>query len=242
MLTLGDRLIIGFLVATVVWTLFGLPFIYLHWDWLMNEAVGFFTFLLFVVGGLQLLLFFWQLTLIRQSLAPAQAAADAALLSARAAIAIELPIIRAEAGKLGYGTSQDGAGQRRYVYIDNLMLSNLGRTKAFPVEIQFGCTIGDKLPEVPTYPHTKPFRTNAILEPDPKGSAEVPLREFDFDAPAEIYERLRSNSVKLWFYCNLVYLDFMDARHEVGFCWRQVESFGMGVFRADPTLAYNKKT
>jgi hypothetical protein len=89
-----DRLIIGFLVATVVWGLFGLPFIYLNWDWLMNEAVGFFTFLLFVVGGLQLLLFFWQLTLIRHSLAPAEAASKAALAQANATLAAERAYVK----------------------------------------------------------------------------------------------------------------------------------------------------
>jgi hypothetical protein len=83
--TLEDRLMIGFLVATVVWGLFGLPFIFLHWDWLMNEAVGFFTFLLVVVAGLQLVLFFWQLSLIHQSLDDTKIAAEAAKTSADAA-------------------------------------------------------------------------------------------------------------------------------------------------------------
>jgi hypothetical protein len=54
-------------------------------DWLMHEAVGFFTFLLVVVGVLQLGLFAWQLTLIRKSLADTKVAADAAKDAANAA-------------------------------------------------------------------------------------------------------------------------------------------------------------
>ena len=51
------------------------------------------------------------MTLIRESLAPAQAAADGALLSARAAIGIQLPIIRVTPDKLGYGDIVSGGVQ-----------------------------------------------------------------------------------------------------------------------------------
>jgi hypothetical protein len=68
------------------------------------------------------------------------------------------------------------------------------------------------------------------------------LTEFSFEAPADVYERLRLKSASLWFYCNLIYLDFMQIRHEAGFCWRQHETIGMGTMRPDPTPAYNRKT
>jgi hypothetical protein len=53
--------------------------------WLTKDAAGFFTFLLVIVGGAQLLLFVWQLWLIRESLDDARIAADAAKESADAA-------------------------------------------------------------------------------------------------------------------------------------------------------------
>jgi hypothetical protein len=81
----GDRWIFGFLVTAVAWALFGLPFIYLNWQWLMHDAAGFFTFVLVVVGVLQLGLFAWQLTLIRKSLTDTRIAADAAKDAANAA-------------------------------------------------------------------------------------------------------------------------------------------------------------
>lgn len=59
-----------------VWSLFS-PIAY-PWEWLTRDASGFFTASLFVIGGLQLWLFYYQLKLIRQSLEPAQQAAKAA--------------------------------------------------------------------------------------------------------------------------------------------------------------------
>jgi hypothetical protein len=168
-------------------------------------------------------------------------AADAAILSARAAIAIELPIIRAVAQKLDYGYVQDETGRRQQVLISELFLSNLGKTKAFPVEIQIGCTIGRKLPKAPVYRFTKSFPVNAILEPDQRG-VEVSLSDFEFGAPPDIYNLLRARSINLWFYCNLVYFDFIQMRHEAGFCWKRHETTGTGAFFEDPTPAYNRKT
>src|SRR5262249_24159686 len=53
--------------------------------WLTKDAAGFFTFLLVIVGSFQVVLFVWQLWLIRKSLHDAKEAADAAQGAARAA-------------------------------------------------------------------------------------------------------------------------------------------------------------
>ncbi len=53
--------------------------------WLTHDAAGFFTFLLVLVALFQLGLFWWQLTLIRESLDDTKVAADAAMKSAKAA-------------------------------------------------------------------------------------------------------------------------------------------------------------
>jgi hypothetical protein len=57
--------------------------------WLTKDASGFFTFVLVVVGSLQALFFWYQLGLIRQSLAPAKEAADAAKINAQAVMDAE---------------------------------------------------------------------------------------------------------------------------------------------------------
>jgi hypothetical protein len=171
----------------------------------------------------------------------ARIAAIAATQSAKAAVAIELPILRMNAGGLGYGTNQDKSGKQFHVcWIDKIILSNLGRTNAFPVEIQLGWTVGDSLPETPSYPFLKTFPANEILDPI-KDSTEIMLSEFEYQTVPGLYELLRTRETNLWFYCNLVYLDFMDTRREAGFCWKQYETIGMGVLRPDATPAYNRK-
>jgi hypothetical protein len=169
--------------------------------------------------------------------------ANAADLSARAAIAIELPVIRTNVGKLGWGDTQDEAGRKRhFVYIDDLFFSNLGRTQAFPTEVECGCTFGEILAGVPTYTCKKILSTNTIFKPETENSYEVSMREFEFDVPADAYDRIRSQSAEMWVYCNLIYLDFMQNRHESAFCWRRYQGIGPGRFIAESKPAYNRKT
>jgi hypothetical protein len=190
-----------------------------------------------IIAVFTIILGFFTISLAKST----RVAADAAILSARAAIAIELPIIRADAQELGYGYVQDEAGRRQQVSIKQLVISNLGKTKAFPIELQIGCTIGHRLGKTPSYRFTKSFPINAIVEPDQR-SVEISLSEFEFEAPPDIYNLLRDRSTNLWFYCNLVYIDFMQMRHEAGFCWKRHETTGMGALFEDPTPAYNRKT
>ena len=151
-------------------------------------------------------------------------------LSARTALALELPILRASAGQLGYGYKQDEASRQHHVTVGVLVLSNLGKTKAFPSEVQIGCTIGHRLRRTPVYRYAKPFPINAIIEPG-QSNFEVSLSEFEFDAPPDIYNLLRARSTDLWFYCNVVYYDFMQTRRQAGFCWKRQELTGMGAPR-----------
>jgi hypothetical protein len=198
-------------------------------------------FLAFIAFG-QAGLFVWQLRYMRGGMEDAAKAANAADLSARAAIALELPIIRMNAGGLGYGINQDGKGSQQHVCsVDRIFLSNLGKTKAFPIEVQFGWTVGDRLPDDPVYPFVKTFPTNDILDPA-KEAVEVSLRQFEYETIPDLYDRLRALDISLWFYCKLVYLDFMDTRREVGFCWKQFETIGMGILRPDAAPTYNRKT
>jgi hypothetical protein len=166
-------------------------------------------------------------------------AADAADLNAKAAVAIELPIIHAEPDQFSWGRRHGGGPIIDSFGIARLVFSNLGRTKAFPLEVYFGFTVGDQLPETPIYAFSKAFSVDTILEADPLSKD---LREFEFDVMPNLFDGLRTSSTRLWFYCNLVYLDFMQRRHEAGFCWERWQTPGAGGFRTDPTPAYNKKT
>lgn len=204
-----------------------------------DERIAKYTlWLAILTGGLVAVSAFQGYFLIRSD-KTARTAANAADLTARAAIAIELPIIRAEPERFSWGRRHAGGPTIDSFGIDRLVFFNLGRTKAIPLEVHFGFTVGNQLPETPIYAFSKAFSVDAILEADPLSKN---LLEFEFDVAPDIFDGLRTSSTRLWFYCNLVYLDFMQSRHEAGFCWERWQSPGKGGFRTDQTPAYNKKT
>jgi len=212
-------------------------------EWLTDDPIAFFTAILCLIVAVQAGLFVWQLIYMNRGLRDAKVSADAALLSARAAIAIELPIIRAVPEKLGFGVSQKTDGsQVHYCSIDTMAFSNLGRTKAFPIDLRCGWTVGGEFPAIPIYRFTKEFMTNVIFEPDQKVIEKLRLIELEIEIPADGYDRIRDGTINFWFYCCFAYLDFMQDRHEIGFCWQRYETFGAGGFWVDPTSSYNRKT
>lgn len=79
------------LISIAVWLLIGLPLIYspekssAFWEWLTDDAAGFFALLAVGVAALQAWFFWYQLRLMRKSLNDASTAAQAALVSAEAA-------------------------------------------------------------------------------------------------------------------------------------------------------------
>jgi hypothetical protein len=196
-----------------------------------------FTLCLVIIG-------IFQAAFLKGALEATAIAARAADLSARAAVALELPIIRALPEGFAFGSSQDGDGPRiEYCVVVALVCSNLGRTKAFPVEVRCGFTIGDTLPDIPVYTFTKPFPIGLILQENGAGqSPQININDFEIPLADGDEGRMRNRQVKFWFYYSIAYLDFMDVRHEVGFCWRWNGGFGVNTFRVDDTPAYNRKT
>jgi hypothetical protein len=112
----ADRIIMFSVIGFVAWAIIALPTI--RWfgpePWLTKDAAGFFTFALVIVGFLQILLFLWQLRLIRESLDDTKEAADAAK-------------VAAETGKIQAETAQQQL--RAYVFLEN---SFYERTKIEP--------------------------------------------------------------------------------------------------------------
>lgn len=171
-------------------------------------------------------------------------AADAARDAAKAAIAINLPIIRVQPDGLALGDSTDASGVISHsCSVFGAVFSNLGRDKAFPIEVRCGISLR-QLPTEPTYSTAETFLPNLIFEPDLK---ITPRKNFaNCIANISLEERTAlsgfNSKIPLWFYCCVVYDDFMQNRHEAGFCWKW-SHLGMGMgWRADPTPAYNRKT
>jgi hypothetical protein len=215
----------------------------LFWSWTTKDSVSFYTFILAIFTGILGATAIVQIRYLRLSNETASTAAEAAKRSADAAIAIELPVIRIKVDGFGFGVSQEGEHPRiHYCSIHFVNFRNLGRTKDFPIELQLGLFFGAKLPDRPSYRFRKSFPITAIYEPDAEVEREFRIGEFIFETPADMYDRLRNKTECLWFFCSFSYLDFMQNRHDVGFCWERHESFGAGVLIADPTPAYNQKT
>jgi hypothetical protein len=197
-----------------------------------------------VIAVFTTILGLFTMSLARSTRIAADAARDgakAADLSARATIALQLPIIRVKPHSLGHGDSRDGEIVTEHCSIHYLTFFNLGLTKAFPVEVRCGWTIGEELPVEPIFLVTETFLPNIIFEPDPKAESrkflefEIPLR------PGE-WSLIRGGKLGLWFYCNFGYDDFMGDRHDAVFCWRW-QNGGLGMdWGVDDTPAYNRKT
>jgi hypothetical protein len=197
------------------------------------------------IGTLFIAIFTTVLGLFTVSLANStRIAAQAAELSARAAIALELPLIRAEPVGFGFGDSREGDGP----LIENFGLQcfefrNLGRTKAFPMELVWGWTVGDRLPRTPAYRERKRFDLKAIINAE-DGNVLLYVREFTMPLSTGGSQKItaRPSQANLWLYCRLTYEDFMYQEHEISFCWKRYEAFGAGTFVPDATPAYNTRT
>ena len=84
------------------------------------------------------------------------------------------------------------------------------------------------------------FPHNSILEADPAKPIIQPLSGMQLLEPGQRSKILAGNY--LWFYCALLYDDFMGERRRHGFCWRWSNT-GMGLgWRVDHTAAYNRKS
>jgi hypothetical protein len=172
-------------------------------------------------------------------IAVALKAANAADRSARAAISLRLPIIRVEPDNLGHGEFASGQKISEDCHVHSIGVSNLGATKAFPTEVIYGWTVGETLPEEPKYQVADRFPHNCILEP-----GQIPfIQTLNGSLPLKEGQWTRiCGGNYLWFYCEIIYEDFMGEIRTHGFCWRWSNT-GMGLdWRVERREAYNKKT
>jgi hypothetical protein len=217
-------------------------------DWLTHDGTVFFTFVLAMIAGAQAALFLWQLRYMKRGMLDAKTAADAAKVSAdatalstRASIALQLPLIRIRPDELGHGDGIRIGGERyEECFVGSVIICNLGTTKAFPIEILYGWTIGDELPPEPNYQYADRFLTNLIIEPNPK---ITPRKKLTMASPLKDGEWAKICSGNYcWFYVAFHFNDFMDEPHSSGFCWRWASN-GIGMrWIEDRTPAYNRKT
>jgi hypothetical protein len=230
----------------------------LTWSsWLTKDAAGFFTCLLVIVGIGQAGLFFVQLRYMRIGMRDATLAANAADLSAKAATAIEFPVVRT--GWMGpeilatdelvkpnapYGGSVNDGWPTKFSAIGDIKFTNFGRTPAFPEQISLAISVADKLPPTPVY--TDQVRCDAKAVIEPKDAREIEIH-FGFELTDEQIAWISRSEKVLWFYGVLTFRDIMDRSHGICFCWqwgRQNEADSVSYFFDDGSApaAYTAKT
>jgi hypothetical protein len=154
-------------------------------DWIAQDAAGFFTFWLVVVGFGQAGLFYWQLRLIRKSLSPAEnaakAARDAADIAKDALTKLERPRILSDTPK--FSVANDGSMSA------NFPILNFGRDPG-RIREQWGKFVIGKLPDIPDFNGGKCERPNAWLLPATTfGSAREAANNltYKFDTRADFF-------------------------------------------------------
>ncbi len=209
------------------------------WNRTWDDPVAFYTFILSIFTALLALVSVFQIGFLMSADKTARLAAQAADLSARSAIGLQLPIIRMRPGNLSHGHSVLEGKTREVCAVSYVNVVNIGATKAFPQEVVYGWTVGSKLPRKPRYTSGDKFPINYILNTD----ADETIKNLtgDLQLKEGEWEEIREGN-HFWFYCKIIYEDFMGETRSHGFCWRWA-NVGMGLeWRIDDTKAYNQRT
>jgi hypothetical protein len=204
-----------------------------------TDRLALFTVLLFCVAVLQAGLFVWQLLYMRTGIKDASIAANAANLSARATVALQLPIITISPDSIMHGDTIAGGQPSEDCGVPSVIIGNRGATAAMPIETLYGYIVGEELPKTPSYQYLERFLPGTIIDTPPKLTRQTLTLRCQLSS-GQWAKICGGNS--FWFYCLLRYEDFMEEERSVGFCWRWSNT-GMGLaWKAEKIPAYNRKT
>jgi hypothetical protein len=176
----------------------------------------------------------------------ARIAANAADLSAKAAVGIQLPIIRLFASKFVISDKPDALGgtivpnpidyKTEYARPYSMTFKNIGRSAAYPTEFGFGWT-HTELPAEPVYANAFSCDPGQIIAEDgdftPTESIVVHLTD-------EIRAAIKAGKI-LRVFAYIKYTDFLESPHETRYCWRLNGRNGL-VREHEAPAAYTRKT
>jgi hypothetical protein len=192
-----------------------------------GEKMVWWTRLQFIAGALTIAFLGWTIYENRRTANAAIRAADAADRSARAAIGIELPILRFYPPTLMYadvatlppdrfsGQVNDGP-LVRFSAVSEVKFKNEGRTPAFPTAFHVGWFVGSELPEKAVYKKTTPWPPGGILHAGKEGQYGPSLI---IDITDIEVKSIRAGESIFWLYFAVDYLDFMREPHTERECW-----------------------
>lgn len=168
----------------------------------------------------------------QDSLRIAAQSANAAMLSAKAAIGMELPILRIIPPDMiamtepivkgeTYGGSVNDGPPSQYSGLGYFKCTNYGRTPAFPSSFSCGWKVAAILPEQPIYIETVPINHAVVYRPEKDDMEPATIdAHFSIEVNIQEIEAIKKGDAWLWFYGCLSYEDFMGEQHGYRFCWR----------------------
>lgn len=182
-------------------------------------------------------------------------AADAADLSAQAAVIVEFPIIRTAwigpellavdslpADGAAYAGEVNDGFPTQFSVVSTIEYRNYGRSPAFPIGMLLGHSIVDQLPIIPNHRKRAEASPSSILKERDKSEIEI---HYGIELTEEERSKIANKTAKLWFFIRMTYLDIMDRPYFIGSCWqwgKQTEE-GILYFFDDGTApaAYTKR-
>ncbi len=195
----------------------------------LDRAITYLTAAIASASFLQLALFFWQLRLMRESLADTKISADAAKESALAA-RHSAEILVKQNMPLIHFIEFHSTGPNIVV-----TCSNIGKTAAVVIESCIEYTDEKDIPECPVYTHIRP-ETEPIV---PDGRFSFPsIIAAPFISVAKSEQR-KNGEVVPCVYGYIRYRDNEGVIFDVGFCWR-MNQLGLPM-QAPPNYVYQRR-
>jgi hypothetical protein len=177
---------------------------------------------------------------MKASIAVAQRAAEAAELSAKAAIGVELPIISiTDFALMEISAGRITGGVPPEVSELQLPFKNSGRTVASLIEQCIETIVVDALPTIPVYEHIYPFVPGTLVEagkPSP-----VSIQNYFVRLTAVERDTIKDQTKSLWLYGYISFEDRLGERHESRFCARWVV-YKVGVANTPTGFVYDSRT
>lgn len=152
--------------------------------------------------------------LMQSSLEATQKAANAAELSAKAAIGVELPKLMPVG--LDFAAREVTLKEKIRLSLINVSVKNYGRTPAFITSHCVEIVWGQGLPAEPDYRQTAKVSPDTVVESG--GLYELKGLFPRATVPEEAAEAVRDGTLSLWVYGFVRYRDFLGEPHESRFC------------------------
>lgn len=231
-----------------------------HQEWEVESSGRTFWLgvLMALIATCQLVLFGFQLRMMRRNIFDTTNAARAAELNAKAAIGIELPFLRAIPPELlgmaepipeegPYGGYVNDGPPVAYNALGSIEIDNLGRTPAYSLALSFGWAVARVLPETPPdFQQIIRMNHNLVLAAGEETDCHL---DVCITLSREEIKDAADDKKWLWIFGEIEYRDFMDQLQAARFCWRFANRNPPGDLKlyylasdGDPPAAYTRRT